>query len=255
MLTVSRSTRWVVTHRQVNSGMRLICFPYAGGGASIFRSWSQDAMLSGVEVCAVQFPGREARITESPVDDMRRLVPLLREELEPYLDRPFAFFGHSIGALVSFELARELRRTCGIEPCHLFASGCPAPHLPHSDRMWDLPDEEFLERLRRFNGTPPDVLNHPELMDMMLPGLRADLALRDRYDYRDEPSMSCPITAFGGMADTHVDCMMLQAWRQHTRERFQLWLFQGDHFFIRSSQGPVLETLSSLLSVHQKATR
>lgn len=212
-------------------------------------------MLADVEVCAVQFPGREARIAESPVDDLRRLVPLLREELEPYLDRPFALFGHSIGALVSFELARELRRTSRIEPCHLFVSGCPAPHLPHSDRIWDLPDDEFLECLRRFNGTPPDVLNHPELMDMMLPAIRADLALRDRYDYRDETSMSCPITAFGGMADTHVDCTMLRAWRQHTYDRFQLWLFQGDHFFIRSSQGPVLETLSSLLSVYQEATR
>ena len=211
-------------------------------------------MLSGVEVCAVQFPGREARIAESPVDDLRQLVPLLREGLEPYLDRPFAFFGHSIGALVSFELARELRRTCGIAPYHLFVSGCPAPHLPHSERMWDLPDDEFFERLCRFNGTPPDVLNHPELMDLMLPTIRADLALRDRYDYRDEPPMSCPITAFGGMADTHVGCAMLQAWRQHTCERFQLWLFQGDHFFIRSSQGPVLEALSSVLSWHQKAS-
>lgn len=220
----------------------------------MFRSWSQDPMLAGVEVCAVQFPGREARIAESPVDDLRRLVPLLREELEPYLDRPFALFGHSIGALVSFELARELRRTSRIEPCHLFVSGCPAPHLPHSDRIWDLPDEEFLECLRRFNGTPPDVLSHPELMDMMLPAIRADLALRDRYDYRDEPSMSCPITAFGGMADTHVDCTMLRAWRQHTCDRFQLWLFQGDHFFIRSSQGPVLETLSSVLARHQGAS-
>lgn len=249
MLTASRSTQWIVTYRQVNSGMRLICFPYAGGGASVFRSWGQHSLLSNVEVCAVQLPGREARITEAPVEDVRQLVPQLREALEPYLDRPFAFFGHSIGALVSFELARELRRTGGIEPRHLFVSGCPAPHLSHSERMWDLPDDEFLERLRRFNGTPPDVLNHPELMDMMLPTIRADFALRDRYDYRDEPSVSCPITAFGGMADMHVDCAMLRAWRQHTQERFQVWLFQGDHFFLRSAQETLLETLFSVLSI------
>ncbi|MGQ0554669.1 MAG: thioesterase II family protein [Nitrospiraceae bacterium] len=248
MLTIPRSTKWVVTHRQVNSGLRLICFPYAGGSASMFRSWSQDAMLADVEVCAVQFPGREARIAESPVDDLRRLVPLLREELEPYLDRPFALFGHSIGALVSFELARELRRTCGIQPCHLFVSGCPAPHLPHSERMWDLPDEEFLERLCRFNGTPPEVLNHPELMDMMLPTIRADFALRDRYVYREEPPLNCSITAFGGMSDQHVSGADLRAWRQHTRERFQLWLFQGDHFFLRSAQETLLETVFSRLA-------
>ena len=205
-------------------------------------------MLSGVEVCAVQFPGREARITESPVDDMHRLVFLLREGLEPYLDRPFAFFGHSIGALVSFELARELRRTCGIQPCHLFVSGCPAPHLPHSERMWDLPDEEFLERLCRFNGTPPEVLNHPELMDMMLPTIRADFALRDRYVYREEPPLNCSITAFGGMSDQHVSGADLRAWRQHTRERFKFWLFQGDHFFLRSAQETMLESLFSELA-------
>lgn len=249
MLTASRSSQWVVTHRQVSSGLRLICFPYAGGGASVFRSWGQNAMLSSVEVCAVQLPGREARITEPPVEDLRQLVSLLREALEPYLDRPFAFFGHSIGALVSFELARELRRTGGIEPRHLFVSGCPAPHLPHSERMWDLSDNEFLDRLCRFNGTPSEVLNHPELMHMMLPAIRADFALRDRYDYRDEPPVSCPITAFGGMADTHVDCAMLRGWRQHTREPFQVWLFQGDHFFMRSAQETMLETLLSVLSI------
>ncbi len=255
MLTVSRSTQWMVTHRQVSSGMRLICFPYAGGGASIFRSWGQDSRLSNMEVCAVQLPGREARIADPPIDDVRRLVPLLREELEPYLDRPFAFFGHSIGALVSFELTRELQRTCGIAPCHLFVSGCPAPHLPHSERISDLADDQFLECMRRFNGTPPDILNHPELMHMLLPTIRADFALRDRYTYRDEPPVNCPITAFGGMADPHVDGVMLRAWRQHTRERFQLWLFQGDHFFIRGSQEIVLETLSSVLSLQQGASR
>ncbi len=212
-------------------------------------------MLSGVEVCAVQFPGREARIAESPVDDLPRLVPMLREALEPYVDRPFAFFGHSIGALVSFELARELRRSGGIEPTHLFVSGCPAPHLPCSERMSDLSEDEFLERLYRFNGTPSEVLNHPELMHMMLPALRADFALRDRYLYREEPPLSCPITSFGGMSDVHVDGLMLRAWRRHTEDRFQLWLFQGDHFFMRNTQGPMLETLSTVLSQQPRITR
>lgn len=255
MLTVARSTPWIVTHPQVGAGMRLICFPYAGGGASVFRSWGQNSMLSNVEVCAVQLPGREARLTEPPIEDLRHLVPLLREALEPYLDRPFALFGHSIGALLSFELARELRRTNGIEPRHLFVSGCPAPHLPPSERMCDLSEDEFLERLCRFNGTPSEVLNHPELMRMMLPAVRADFALRDRYDYKDEPPVSCPITAFGGMADTHVDCAVLRAWREHTGDRFQLWLFQGDHFFMRSAQEPMLETLSAALSQQQRINR
>jgi len=255
MLMVSRSSRWVVTHRPVELGMRLICFPYAGGGASVFRSWATSEFLSDIELCAVQLPGREARITEAPVCDLRRLVNTLREALEPYLDRPYAFFGHSIGALVSFELTRELRRSGGIEPRHFFVSGCPAPHLPGSEQICGLSDDQFLERLYRFNGTPPEVLNHPELMQLMLPTLRADFSLRDGYVYRDEAPLSCPITSFGGMNDQHVDGLMLRAWRRHTGDRFQLWLFQGDHFFVRSAQGPLLEVLSSALSRYREVVR
>lgn len=255
MLTVSRVSPWIVTPRLVNSGMRLICFPYAGGGASVFRNWVDNEFLADIEVCAVQLPGRETRITESPVGDVRRLVHMLCEALEPYLDRPFAFFGHSIGALVSFELAREFRRMRGIEPSHLFVSGCPAPHLSDSERICDLPEDEFLERVGRFNGTPPEVLNHPELMQLMLPTLRADFSLRDRYVYREEPPLSCPIIAFGGISDKHVNGDVLGSWRQHTCERFQLWLFQGDHFFLRSAHRPMLETLSTVLSQHGRTVR
>ncbi|MBX3328841.1 MAG: thioesterase [Nitrospira sp.] len=255
MLTASRLSPWIITPRPVTSGMRLICFPYAGGGASVFRSWADSEFLTDVEVCAVQLPGRETRMTEPPVGDVRRLVSMLCEALEPYLDRPFVFFGHSIGALVSFELVRELRRTRGIEPSYLFVSGCPAPHLTDSERICDLPEDEFLERVGRFNGTPPEVLNHPELMQLMLPALRADFSLRDRYVYREEPPLDCPIIAFGGMSDKHVNGVVLGSWRQHTRERFQLWLFQGDHFFLRSAQGPLLEVLSSALSRYREVVR
>lgn len=255
MLTASRISPWIVTPRSLNSGMRLICFPYAGAGASVFRSWADSEFLSDIEVCSIQLPGRESRITELPIGDLCRVVQMLCEALESYLDRPFVFFGHSIGALVSFELTRELRRVRGIEPSHLFVSGCPAPHLPDSERICHLPDDEFLERVGRFNGTPPEVLNHPELMQLLLPTFRADFSLRDRYVYREEPPLSCPITAFGGMDDKDVDGLMLRAWRQHTRERFQLWLFQGDHFFVRSAPGPLLEVLSSVLSRDREAVR
>jgi medium-chain acyl-[acyl-carrier-protein] hydrolase len=255
MLTVPSVSSWIVTPRPLNLGTRLFCFPYAGGGASVFRSWADNEFLADVEVCAVQLPGRETRITESPVGDLRRLVHMLCEALEPYLDRPFVFFGHSIGALVSFELARELRRMRGIAPSYLFVSGCPAPHLPDSERICDLPENEFLERLGRFNGTPPEVLNHPELMQLVLPALRADFSLRDRYVYRDEPPLNCPIIAFGGMSDQHVNGVLLGSWRQHTHERFQLWLVQGDHFFVRSAQGQLMEILSSLLSQYRGIVR
>jgi surfactin synthase thioesterase subunit len=254
MLTAARPSPWIVTHRPSSSGLRLICFPYAGAGASVFRSWG-EGLPPDVEICAVQLPGRESRITECPVGDLRELLPKLDEALEPYLDRPFAFFGHSIGALVSFELARELRRTRRVEPLHLFVSGCSAPHHPDSDRLSELPESEFVDRLKQFNGTPPEVLHHPELMQLVLPTLRADFSLRDRYLHRDEPPLDCPITAFGGMADSHVSGAKLEGWKQHTRERFQLWLFQGDHFFLRTAQEPMLEALSSLVSRYRGASQ
>lgn len=254
MLTAARSSSWIVTHRPSAEGLRLICFPYAGAGASVFRSWA-GGHVPDVEICAVQLPGRESRITELPVADLCELVPRLSDALEPYLDRPFAFFGHSIGALVSFELARELRRTRSVEPVHLFVSGCPAPHHPDFDRLSELPESEFLGRLAQFNGTPPEVLQHPELMQLMLPTLRADFSLRDRYRHRDEAPLGCPITAFGGMDDGHVSGAKLEGWKRHTRERFQLWLFQGDHFFLRTAQEPMLEALSSLLLRHCETGR
>lgn len=250
MLTASCVTPWIVTPRPVDWGLRMFCFPYAGGGASVFRSWAESAFLRDVEVCAVQLPGREARIAEAPIGDLSRLTSLLCDALEPWLDRPFVLFGHSVGALVSFELARELHRRAGIEPRHVFVSGCPAPHLRDSQRICDLPDKEFLDRLYRFNGTPSDVLNHPELMQLMLPALRADFALRDQYVYREEPPLNCSVTAFGGMSDQHVSEADLRAWRHHTRERFQFWLLQGDHFFLKSAQEIMLETLFSELSTH-----
>jgi surfactin synthase thioesterase subunit len=158
-----------------------------------------------------------------------------------------AFFGHSIGGLIAFELARELRRQRGLEPVHLFLSGCPAPHIPDHDQLSELPDAEFLDRMRRFKGTPQEVLDHPEMMQLVLPALRADFSLRDTYVYSPEPPLGCAISAFGGMEDGSVGTERLQQWREHTSGGFQLWLFQGDHFFLKTAQGSVVEAVSATL--------
>lgn len=163
--------------------LRLLCFPYAGGGANIFRTW-QDNLPTTVEVCPVQLPGRERRLLEPPFTDLRFLVEAAARALLLYLDRPFAFFGHSMGATISFELARHLRQEKNVKPVHLFVSGRRAPQLPERHAStYDLPGAEFLEELRRLKGTPKEVLEHPELMELMLPLLRADFELIQTYQY------------------------------------------------------------------------
>lgn len=182
MLTATDRRPWLVTCRR-GDGLRLIGFPYAGGGPSLFRGWPSE-LLQDIELCAVHLPGREARMKEQPIGDLRRVVAELAKAIEPVCDRPVALFGHSIGGLLAFECARELRRRYGIEPVHLFVSGCPAPQIRDQDRLCELPDEEFVERMRHFNGTPREILDHAEMMELMLPTLRADLRCAIRTSIR-----------------------------------------------------------------------
>ncbi|MBS0180175.1 MAG: thioesterase [Nitrospira sp.] len=253
MLTTTDRRPWLVTCRRA-TGLRLIGFPYAGGGPSLFRTWPEE-LLQDIELCAVHLPGRESRMNEPPVGDLRRVVAEVVEAIEPVCDRPVALFGHSIGGLLAFECARELRRRFGINLVHLFVSGCPAPQLRDQDRLSDLPDAEFLERMRRFNGTPREIFNHSEMMELMLPTLRADFSLRETYHHEEEPPLTCPISAFGGMADEAVRTEQLEQWRSHTAEGFQLWLFQGDHFFIRTAQSVVVEAVTSILQPYRQMLR
>jgi medium-chain acyl-[acyl-carrier-protein] hydrolase len=226
------------------ASLRLFCFPYAGVGASVYRPWPADLGPS-FEVLGVQLPGREGRFTEPP---FTRLEPLLRALLPailPFLDRPFAFFGHSLGALVSFELCRHLRRASGPLPVHLFVSGRRAVQWQlHEEPLHTLPDAELIEEVRRYNGSPEEVLAHKELMDLMLPILRADFAIHETYTYVDEPPLDLPISAFGGIADTDVPEERLDAWRHQTTRAFRCRLFPGDHFYLNGLRREVTQAIA-----------
>jgi medium-chain acyl-[acyl-carrier-protein] hydrolase len=190
-----------------------------------------------VEVCPVQLPGRDSRIAEPPFADLSELVRATGTALHRYFDKPFAFFGHSMGALLAFELTRQLRAEYDLSPEHLFVSGRAAPQLERTGRpVYDLPEDELLQELRELNGTPPEVLAHPELMKLMLPMLRADFALYDTYAYADGPPLTCPVTALGGLRDAAVPRASLQAWHEQTRGPFSLSMFPGDHFFLHSDK-------------------
>jgi medium-chain acyl-[acyl-carrier-protein] hydrolase len=213
----------------------------------IFRTW-QDGLPTDVEVCPVQLPGRGTRLTESPFTHLPYLIDALTDGLLPLLDQPFAFFGHSLGALISFEFARQLHRQHGVHPIRIIVSGAGAPHVPRSTRRsHTLPDEEFLAELRSLNGTPEEVLKHHELMQIMLPFLRADFALYETYSYAAESPLNCPISAFGGLHDQEVRHRDLAAWSDQTRGSFSIRMFPGDHFFLNASRSLLLPALSQEL--------
>ena len=223
---------------------RLFCFPHAGGGGSLFRTWP-DGLLADIEVCPVQLPGRENRLREAPLTSLTLLVARLADVLLPWLDRPFAFFGHSMGALIAFELARALREAHGLSPAHLFVAGCRAPHLPDPDPpIHALPEPEFVEELRRMQGTPDEVLDHPELRQLIIPLMRADMALVETYTYRAGDPLDGPLTAFGGADDPQAPPETIAAWREHTRGRFQSRIVPGDHFFVRTARPTLLHAIS-----------
>jgi Predicted thioesterase involved in non-ribosomal peptide biosynthesis len=221
---------------------RLFCFPYAGGGASIFRQW-QEYMPDGVQVCGVQLPGRENRITESPHTDLRLLVEHILVGLRPFLNKPFAFFGHSLGAKIAFELARLLRKKHQPQPRHLFVAGSRAPHLLETCPLHQLPDHSFIEELRRYEATPEVLLENKELMAFYLPLLRADFTVDETYAYAEEVPLQCPLTVYGGLADKEVTREELEAWQQHSTDVFCCRMFAGNHFFIKSAQELVFAEL------------
>jgi medium-chain acyl-[acyl-carrier-protein] hydrolase len=248
MTTATAFDSWIACRKpNPRARLRLFCFPYAGIGASIFRTWS-DGLPADVEVCPVQFPGRGTRLMETPFTQLSPPVQALAQALVPLLDKPFAFFGHSLGALVGFELARQLRRQSGVQPLRLFVSADRAPQIPHRDRpIHALPEGEFLDELRRLNGIPGKVLEDLELMQIMLPVLRADFAAYETYVYSTEPPLNCPISTFGGLQDHQVSRGDLEAWRDQTSVSFSLRMFPGDHFFWRTTQPLLLQVLSQEL--------
>jgi len=236
---------WTVSPRPTpDARLRLFCFPHAGGGASVFYAWPRG-LPPQVEVVAVQPPGREGRLMEKPFSSMDELIDAMYPALLPLLDRPFALFGHSNGGLMAFEIARRLRRDGRTMPVHLFGSGRPAPQIALTlPPLHTLDDPDFIDALRRLNGTPEEVLANEEIMRLVLPLLRADFAIGETYRYRDEPPLDVPITAFGGATDPEVSAEQVEAWGEQTTAAFHAKTFPGDHFFILGDRDLVLREIS-----------
>lgn len=236
--------------------LRLFCFPYAGTGATAFFPWSK-LLPPQIEFCLIHLPGREKRLRETPYTRLTPLVEALTDAFHSYLDKPFTFFGHSMGALVCFELARQLRRDYAVQPVHLFVSGRRAPQLPDPNPpLHPLPDSAFLQEIqRRYNGLPEIILQDPELKQLFLPILRADLTVIETYVHQPEIPLDCPISVFGGRQDKLATEEDLAAWRDQTQGPFSLRMFTGNHFFIQPAQKfLVQDLLDDLLSRSGRST-
>jgi surfactin synthase thioesterase subunit/glycosyltransferase involved in cell wall biosynthesis len=223
--------------------LRLFCFPHAGGGAASFKAWAERLPRSVAVV-----PMRPPR--PSKPNSMAELAAAWSDAIQPYVDEPFAFFGHSMGAAVAFELARLLRRRGQPLPRMLVASGARAPQFRRGHVPPPEPSEvEFMEALRRLQGTPREVLDNPNLMQLILPALREDAAIYRNYIYAEEPPLDCPIRAYGGAADPNVSRAHLEAWAQQTTAAFALRVFPGGHFYLQTHRQEFLAALARDLTV------
>ena len=244
--------------------MRLVCFPYAGVGASVYRLWSAG-LPESVEVCAVQLPGREGRLRETPLTDIGDIVAALVPQILPWLDRPFAFFGHSMGALLATEVVEALSARGAPLPDQLFVSGRRPPHVPDDEPpMGSLPDDLFVAEIdRRFGGIPAAVRADAELMALLMPTLRADIIALERYRNDTRKLLRCPVAVFGGASDRRASRQHLESWQLLTRSDLQLRLFDGDHFYLNPQRPAVLREVAAILapflalaeSRHSVATR
>jgi surfactin synthase thioesterase subunit len=248
--------RWVVDdgHTEDSDAPRqLFCFAHAGGGPSFFRPW-RAPLAPEIAVRRILLPGREVRLEEPPLRHITELVGPLCAALEPYLDQPYALFGHSMGAVVAFEVARRFSGSSKAGPACLIVSGRRAPGLASSHRrLSELPDDQFVTEVGRLNGIPPEVLGEPELLDMVLPALRADFELAETYQPLPGGRLDCPVVAYLSTSDPEVDYAGVLRWREVTTGEFALRVFRGDHFYLKGGRPDVLDAVRDDLRPERSA--
>ena len=239
--------RWVLRpNPRPEAEMRLFCLPYGGGGASLYRPWA-FALSEEIDVCPIQLPGREERLRETSFQEIEPLLGVLEEVIQPFLDKPFALFGCSMGALLGFELARRVRNKYGVTPTHLYAASYPAPHIESTllknirEGFAEGKDTEQLMKL--YYARAERVIENQELLELFLPMIQADFRVVESYIYDEAPPLACPITVFGGTKDQEITREEFVSWYRHTDNAFTLHMFEQGHLFLRSEQARIVQTL------------
>lgn len=227
--------------------LQLFCFPFAGGTSQIFRTWPAD-LPEAINVLAVELPGHGNRLREPLFTQVDMVVEAIATAMQPYLQQPYALFGHSLGTLFAFEVARLLKQQGYPEAAYLLVSGRGAPHLPYqAPPIHTLPDAAFVDAIRRYAGSPTAVLDNVDMRRVFLPILRADFTLLETYQYQPGPRLQCPIQAMSGRDDPHVDPQRLQAWAELTDGTFNCQFYPGNHFYLQAQQAELLAAIASLL--------
>jgi medium-chain acyl-[acyl-carrier-protein] hydrolase len=233
---------WLVRCSREPAPIRIFAFPFAGGGTSVFRKWGPG--LPGLELYGVQLPGRERRLREPPIEDMELLLERLMTPFLTLADRPFVLFGHSMGALIAYELACRLERQ-GRGPMGLVVSAFRSPELPSRNRtLHTLPDDELITGLREYGATAPEVLEYPELLALLLPMIRADFRLHETYRFPGPRPLSCPVTAITARNDQFVPEEDMAPWRDKTSGAFVHLHTEGGHFYLLDEPQPVLDAIA-----------
>lgn len=244
---VNLTETWFPNHRHSSRArLLLFCFPHAGGTAASFASWP-DQLPASIEVRPLQLPGRANRIIEPSIENFDDLVRQLGPIVRGAIDRPFALFGHSMGALLAFQVARFLRRFGALTPKHLYISGRRAPQYSHPAFASDDSDEALVERVRELSGTPRELLDDPEIVSLVLPALRADLAVCRTFTYSEEPPLDCPITVFAGQDDEEGHDGRAEGWGRHTTVSSQVHRFPGGHFYLLTDERRLTSLVAATL--------
>ena len=241
--------KWIVRPQiKNNAKVRLFCFPYAGSSAVVTYKFLVDSLPEDIEVCPVEFPGRGGRMAEKLISDISIAVDQISEEITDYFEKPYIFFGHSMGALVAYELSHLLIKKYDSRPLKLYLSAHMAPNIRKDEKIMHLlTGDEFLDELIKMNGLATEILQHKELLDLMLPIIKNDYKLCETYQYADKERLNIPFQVFGGKEDKDVKFDHLEEWSNLTSSECNIEMLDGDHFFISKQKDLFLEKFSSIL--------
>lgn len=254
-LAATRLLKWCPQFREPSKpdSTYLFCFPFAGGGASAFGKWA-GSFPDQIVVTPIQYPGRETRWSESGFATLTELAERIADDFKDCWPRRFAFFGHSFGALLAYELARIVKQRDQPLPVRLFLAGARAPHLPLREQIHDLADERFLSKLQKFNGLPDELLKHPNLIAAVLPIIKEDFRLFEQHRFKQSDPLDIPMSVFGGFADDNVAVPELLSWSRHTSKAFRSRFLKGSHFFIFDSVSSIAGYIQQDLAACSPAT-
>lgn len=250
-MNVITSNPWVIrSTSRFETDVRLFCFPFAGGSASVFRLWNKQ-MPASIDVCQIQYPGHGTRMGEEPITSLPTMVRTAADAILPLCDKPFVLFGHSMGALIAYELALYMQNVKGIQPIGLIVAGRNPPDaVSPIPPIHQLPEPEFRAGLLEYGGTPEEVLANEELMGLVSPMLRADFALCETYEYcPDLGIVSCPLTAIGGLEDEMVPVENIMDWRRFTTADFAYEMLPGGHFFLNSHSSELINSIYKQINI------